>query len=206
MRRLSIPASPRTSPRRDILSSINVESLSRALSAFYYTLQFKPELEATILLKISTEIRHVDVDYDEIKDWIIRKLNISLQIEEIQNLVLFVKTYSSILPLRSSSAIEEDYRRILESCSLVLNPDVDVKQWGKGVKKVEKNYQQKIIDCQGRPTTPSSTTFFNKIRRGSSSNKVQPFDKYSFSRDDDDDSYRTYSTSSEESVSQSNVT
>lgn len=164
-------SSPKTSPRT-LTPEINILKLSQTLKTLHLTFTNKPALEEEILLKISNVI-HSSTDgyccYEEMYEWIIRNANISFELEEIQNLFLFVKIYSSV----GTVSKQVDFERIKCLCSLRLAPSADVKEWSSRVKSVEKNYNKKVLDYYGKPPASPRSTF---VRRHSS--KITPQNKY----------------------------
>lgn len=140
-------ASSKTAPR-GITPPLDIESISQTLATIYLTLKNKAGLEEDILLKISSDIHNNADGYccpDTMQDWFRSNANISLKLDDIQNLVTYVKIYSSV----GEVSCEDEYHRIRSQCSLILMPSVDMRKWVSRVQHAEMKYHKKVNNYNG---------------------------------------------------------
>lgn len=161
-------SSSKTTPRA-ILPPLDIESISQTLATIYLTLKNKAGLEEDILLKISSDIHNNADGYccpDIMQDWFISNANISLKLDDIQNLVIYVKIYSSV----GEVSCQDGYDIIRSRCSLMLHPSaVDMKKWMSRVQRAEKRYHKKVTDYNGSCQSILQNSYVKTV-----SNKVVP--------------------------------
>ena len=177
-----IPSSPSSSPQataktspRSVTPKINIQKLSQTLSTLYLTLQNKEGLEVNTLRKISDDL-HNNADGfccpTQLQEWMVRNANVYLELDDILNLVLFVKIYSSV----EGVSIKEGYECIINNkCSLLLSPSTEMKRWTSEIKRMEKKYHRKVAGFN------DNTTLRHKKSIKRLNNKVVPQDRYSCS-------------------------